>query len=60
MSREPKEKIKSKGGVMNRIHVWQVIGKKTLADTDSKSVPIPDESRLVHLQFRRFHDRGAP
>ncbi|MHB1140234.1 MAG: hypothetical protein ACYC1T_00555 [Sulfuricaulis sp.] len=45
---------------MNRIHVGQVIGRKTLVDTDSKSVPIPDESRLVHLQFRRFHHRGAP
>ena len=45
---------------MSRIHVGQVIGKKTLVDTDSKSVPIPDESRLVHLQFRRFHAREAP
>jgi peroxiredoxin len=43
---------------MNRIHVGQVIDKKTLADTDSRSVPIPDERRLVHLQFRRF--AGCP
>jgi peroxiredoxin len=43
---------------MNRIHVGQGIGKKTLVDTDSRSVSIPDESRLVHLQFRRF--AGCP
>jgi peroxiredoxin len=43
---------------MSRIHVGQVIGKRTLANTDSRSVPIPDERRLVHLQFRRF--AGCP
>jgi peroxiredoxin len=43
---------------MNRIHVGQVIGRKTLVDTDSRPVSIPDESRLVHLQFRRF--AGCP
>ncbi|BAV32416.1 alkyl hydroperoxide reductase [Sulfuricaulis limicola] len=43
---------------MNRIHVGQVIGRKTLVDTDSRPVPIPDGSRLVHLQFRRF--AGCP
>jgi peroxiredoxin len=43
---------------MSRIHVGQVIGRKTLVDTDSRSVSIPDEGRLVHLQFRRF--AGCP
>jgi peroxiredoxin len=43
---------------MNRICVGQVIGRKTLVDTDSRPVSIPDESRFVHLQFRRF--AGCP
>lgn len=43
---------------MNQIHVGQVIGKNTLVSVDSAPVPIPDESRLVHLQFRRF--AGCP
>jgi peroxiredoxin len=43
---------------MTKIHVGQVIGKKTLVGADSRPVPIPDESRHVHLQFRRF--AGCP
>jgi peroxiredoxin len=43
---------------MSRIRVGQVIGKKTLKNVDSGPVPVPDESRLVHLQFRRF--AGCP
>jgi peroxiredoxin len=43
---------------MNRIHVGQVIGRKTLVDTDSGMVSVPDQNRLVHLQFRRF--AGCP
>jgi peroxiredoxin len=43
---------------MKKIHAGQVIGKKTLVSADSRPVPIPDESRLVHLQFRRF--AGCP
>lgn len=43
---------------MNNIHVGQVIGKKTLVNAGSRPVPIPDENRLVHLQFRRF--AGCP
>ncbi|MEW6330706.1 MAG: peroxiredoxin-like family protein [Pseudomonadota bacterium] len=43
---------------MNRIQVGQTIGRKTLVDLDSAPVPVPDESRPVHLQFRRF--AGCP
>lgn len=43
---------------MNRIQTGQIIDRKTLVDIDSAPVPIPDERRLVHLQFRRF--AGCP
>lgn len=43
---------------MNRIQAGQVIGKISLVSADSTPVPIPDERRLVHLQFRRF--AGCP
>ena len=43
---------------MSKIRVGQVIGKKILMNVDSGPVPVLDESRLVHLQFRRF--AGCP
>lgn len=43
---------------MNRIHAGQIIRKRNLVDVESRPVSIPDESRLVHLQFRRF--AGCP
>ena len=45
-------------GIMKKIDIGSVIGRRTLVTTDSRPVQIPDPKNLIHLQFRRF--AGCP
>ena len=43
---------------MGKIKIGEVVGARTLMNTASEALQIPDATKLVHLQFRRF--AGCP